>query len=130
VRLLVRFALLVIVGLALFSMFNNALKPTIDILKIQQPPISRAPLAEPLQAGLCDIAAKAHNVAIGPTSSVEQTSAVYEAVQEAASHYIVSHPSNTELADHALKYVMDYPAQRKAWKRDLDLIVHDCRRLR
>ena len=129
-RLLVRFALLVIVGLALFSMFNNALKPTIDILKVQQPPISRAPLAEPLQAGLCDIAAKAHNVANGPTSSVEQTSAVYEAVQEAASHYIVSHPSNTELADHALKYVMDYPAQPRAWRRDLDLIVHDCRRLR
>jgi hypothetical protein len=130
VRLLVRFALLVIVGLALFSMFNNALKPTIDILKAQQPPISRAPLAESLQAGLCDIAAKAHNVAIGPTSNVEQTSAVYEAVQEAASHFIVSHPSNTELADHALKYVMDYPAKRRAWKRDLDLIVHDCRRLR
>ena len=129
-RLLVRFALLVIVGLALFSMFNNALKPTIDILKVQQPPISRAPLAEPLQAGLCDTAAKAHNVGIGPTSSVEQTSAVYEAVQEAASHYIVSHPSNTELADHALKYVMDYPAQPRAWRRDLDLIVHDCRRLR
>jgi hypothetical protein len=69
-------------------------------------------------------------VAIGPTSSVEQTSALYEAVQEAASHYIVSHPSNIELADHALKYVMDYPAKRKAWKRDLNLIVHDCRRLR
>ena len=129
-RLLVRFALVVIVGLALFSMFNNALKPTIDILKVQQPPISRAPLAEPLQAGLCDIAAKAHNVADGPTSTVEQMSAVYEAVQEAASHYIVSHPSNTELADHALKYVMDYPAQPRAWRRDLDLIVHDCRRLR
>ena len=129
-RLLVRFALLVIVGLALFSMFNNALKPTIDILQVQPPPVSRSPVAEPLQAGLCDIAAKAHNVAIGPTSSVEQTSTVYEPVQEAASHYIVSHPSNTELADHALKYVMDYPAQRKAWKRDLDLIVHDCRRLR
>ena len=99
-------------------------------MKVQQPPISRAPLAEPLQAGLCDIAAKAHNVANGPTSGVEQTSAVYEAVQEAASHYIVSHPSNTELADHALKYVMDYPAQPRAWRRDIDLIVHDCRRLR
>jgi len=130
VRLLVRFALVVIVGLALFSWFNNALKPTTDILKVQPPPVSRAPLTEPLQAGLCDIAARAHNVAIGPTASVEETSAVFEAVQQAASHYIVSHPSNTELADHALKYVMDYPAQRRAWKRDLDLIVHDCRRLR
>jgi hypothetical protein len=130
VRLLVRFALVVIVGLALSSWFNNALKPTTDILKVQPPPVSRAPLAEPLQAGLCDIVARAHNVATGPTASVDETSAVYEAVQQAASHYIVSHPSNTELAEHALKYVMDYPAQQRAWKRDLDLMVHDCRRLR
>ena len=88
------------------------------------------PLSEPLQAGLWDIAARAHKVAIGPTASVEEISVVYEAVQQAASHYIVSHPSNTELADHALKYVMDYPAQPRAWRRDIDLIVHDCRRLR
>jgi hypothetical protein len=129
VRLLVRFALVVVVGLALFSWFNNALKPTTDILKVQPPPVSRVPLSEPLQADLCDIAARAHKVAIGPTASVEETSAVYEAVQQAASHYIVSHPSNTELADHALKYVMDYPAQPRAWRQDLDLIVQDCRRL-
>lgn len=127
---LVRIALVVIVGLALFSFFNNALKPTTDILQVQPPPVSRAPVEEPLQSGLCDIAARAHKMANRPTASVEETSAVYEAVQQAASHYIVSHPSNTELADLALKYVMDYPAEQRAWKRDLNLIVHDCRKLR